>query len=224
MDSPIIVALDGLDKKSALDLAWRLKNLVWGFKVNDLFFQHGADILYELRNIGRVMCDGKFHDIPNTIKNTLEKLQDKADIFTVHATAGEAAVSAACAAAPGKIAAVTVLTSLDEQGCRTIYGNTPESAVGNFATNASRWGATYMVSSGKELDIVSDVKLKKIVPGIRPAWYATGDDQKRVMTPAVAMEKGADLLVIGRPIVQAKDPAYAAQQTWDEITGAVKNG
>ncbi len=224
MDSPIIVALDKLDKKTALALADKLKGLVWGFKVNDLFFEQGAQILRELKEFGNVMCDGKFHDIPNTAENSLEKLKEHADIFTVHATAGKAPVSAACATAPGKIAAVTVLTSLSEEECVAIYGVTPEVAVPKFANMACGWGATYMVSSGQELDRVSDIKLKKIVPGIRPAWHTKADDQKRVVTPAEAIQKGANLLVIGRPIVQAKDPAYAAQQTWDEIQGAVKNG
>lgn len=215
--SPIIVALDGLEREAALKLAEKLKDFVWGFKVNDLFFQYGVKILCELKLIGRVMCDGKFHDIPNTVANTLKKLSDLAEIFTVHASGGGEMITAAAEAAPGKIAAITILTSLTPEVCQSIYGDLPTARVGDFAHKAHTWGATYMVCSGQELDIVSSLPLKKIVPGIRPAWYSTGDDQKRVVTPAMARKKGADLLVIGRPIVKADNPADAAKKTLDEI-------
>ncbi len=79
-----------------------------------------------------------------------------------------------------------------------------------------------MVCSGRELGLVSTVPIKKVVPGIRPVWYSTGDDQKRVMTPAEAIEKGADFLVIGRPIVKADDPAGAAKRTLEEIQKAAE--
>ncbi len=215
--SPIIVALDGLSPIQALSLAEHLHPFVWGFKVNDLFFHEGSNILRELKAVGRVMCDGKFHDIPNTVANTLEKLSDLAEIFTVHASGGGDMVMAAAKAAPGKIAAITILTSLTPEVCQSIYGDLPTARVGDFAHRALSWGATYMVCSGQELDIVSSLPLKKIVPGIRPAWSSSGDDQKRVVTPAKAIQKGADLLVIGRPIVKAADPADAAKKTLDEI-------
>lgn len=221
-ESPIIVALDRLGPRAALHLAEQLENLVWGFKVNDLFFQEGYKILELLQDCGHVMCDGKFHDIPNTGTNTLSKLAPFADIFTVHASGGRALVAAAATAAPGKIAAITILTSLDAKECREIYGDVPAERVPYFARKAQEAGASYMVCSGKELPLVEHIALKKIVPGIRPSWYVKGDDQKRVVTPAKAIEGGADLLVIGRPIVEADDPTEAAKRTLEEIQKAAE--
>ena len=131
-------------------------------------------------------------------------------------------IKTASVAAPGKIAVVTILTSLTSDLCRTIYGDVPARKVNTFGYYGAALDASYMVCSGQELDLVRSLRIKKIVPGIRPVWYSTGDDQKRVVTPAMAIEKGADLLVIGRPIVKADDPADAAKRTLEEIQKAAE--
>lgn len=219
MDNPIIVALDGIDFDKANAIAERLKDHVWGFKINDLYFEHGMTAVCALSVFGPVMLDGKFHDIPNTVKNTTEKIAAKCDpgIVTVHASGGKDMIAAAVENLPGKIAAVTVLTSLDEEACLDIYNIRPQRAVERLAHRAQEAGASYVVCSPLELGKLKHISLPKIVPGIRPLWYQEADDQARKMTPSEAMEAGAGFLVMGRPILRADDPVEAAQRTTEEI-------
>ncbi len=221
MDNPIIVALDAMEAEAALEMAERLAGRVWGFKVNDLYFAEGPRILHSLAEHGNVFCDAKFHDIPNTVTNTVGRIaKTPATVITVHASGGEAMLRAACEAAPGRVAAITVLTSLDESDCRALYGRTPADQVRMLAEFATSAGCGYIVSSAHELDRLADLSPVKIVPGIRPSWYAPAsgsDDQRRVMRPAEAIAAGAGLLVMGRPILRAADPVEAAERTLEEI-------
>ncbi|KKN96788.1 hypothetical protein LCGC14_0164320 [marine sediment metagenome] len=221
MDNPIIVALDGIDMSKAIALAQLLKDDVWGFKVNDLFFQHGIQAANNLGVFGNVMLDGKFHDIPNTVENTTKKIaifgHPAPGIVTIHASGGPAMIRAAVEYLPGKVAAVTVLTSLDEDACMHVYNVRPEVAVKRLASMAHEYGASFIVCSPLELAALKDIPRPKIVPGIRPLWYQEADDQARKMTPAEAMEAGAGFLVMGRPILRADDPVEAAQRTLEEI-------
>jgi orotidine-5'-phosphate decarboxylase len=219
MENPIILALDGVSRDLALTVARRLSGKIWGFKLNDLYFAHGPEILAAFAKHGRVFLDAKFHDIPNTVANTVGRLAGQpADIITVHASGGPAMIRAAAQAAPDRIAAVTVMTAIDAQLCERVYNQQPNEQVRSLAEIAVEGEATYLVSSAHELHRVSDLNLVKIVPGIRPLWYsAAGDDQRRVMTPVQAMEAGAQLLVIGRPILSSPDPIEAAERTIEEI-------
>lgn len=227
MDNPIIVALDGMDEVAALDMARRLQGYVWGFKVNDLFFKMGIDVLKLLGPWGKIMLDGKFHDIPNTVANTLNQLQsaERPDIITVHASGGREMISAAVHRFPSEIAAVTVLTSIDSERCNHVYNSDTSAAVTRLAAEAKAGGASYVVCSAKELKLSIfqenyewACKAPKIVPGIRPKWFQDeGDDQKRTATPAEAMADGAAFLVMGRPILRADDPCKAAEDTLEEI-------
>lgn len=222
MDNPIIVALDALDYTTARETAKKLQGSVWGFKVNDLYFEMGLSIVEELAEFGNVMLDAKLHDIPNTVANTTAKMKDtKAAIVTVHASGGQTMIRAAADNLPGRVAAVTVLTSHDMNECKAIFGHYTTEAVEKLAYMARDGGAAYIVCSAKELDMPifeeGDVDLPKIVPGIRPVWYQTPDDQKRTATPVEAIQLGAKFLVMGRPILRADDPVKAAQDTLDEI-------
>jgi orotidine-5'-phosphate decarboxylase len=218
VDNPIIVAMDGLRTDEVEPLVEKLRDHVWGFKFNDLFFRHGLSLLPRFPT-DRIMLDAKLHDIPNTVANTTEPMKQypAIHILTVHASGGREMIAAAAANLPEKIAAVTVLTSLHENQCKEIFCQTPGVHVGTLAEIAFEGGASHMVCSPLELELVQDIGLKKIVPGIRPVWHTTPDDQKRVATPAAAVEAGANFLVIGRPILQADDPVEAAQKTLDEI-------
>ena len=218
MDNPIILALDGIERELAGQLAKRLQGKVWGCKVNDLFFGHGREILDELT--GRIFLDVKVHDIPNTVANIMRRLAKlPAEIITVHASGGPQMVRAATQEAPGRIAAVTVPTALDEATCRRIFGVSAADQVRRLAEVAVEGGASYLVSSAHELSNLADINLIKIVPGIRPRWYAkpASDDQRRIVTPAEAIAAGANLLVIGRPILTAADPLEAVERTLEEI-------
>lgn len=220
--SPLIIPLDGMKVASALTLAKQLSGSVWGFKVNDLLIECGVDIVTQLKRFGNVFADPKLHDIPNTVANGVRRLADAgADLITVHASGGEAMMEAACTAAgASKILAVTVLTSLRVDEAWYIYGQRPAAMVRQFALQAQHAGVHGIVCSPQELHTKLPKGLVKVVPGIRPAWYARDDDQSRTATPAAAIKAGADLLVIGRPITRADDPRRAVAQTHEEIAGA----
>jgi orotidine-5'-phosphate decarboxylase len=228
--NPIIVALDGMTIENAGKLAHDLAGLVWGFKLNDLFTRHGPDAVRHIGAYGNIMLDCKWYDIPATVANhakaamqscLFEKSGDKIQIATVHAHGGIEMMKAAVKEMPGKIAAVTILTSFDACEYRLTHGLDRDITIGSqvqaLATLAEIAGCSYMVCSGKELELVKDIKLQKIVPGIRPAWHNKADDQKRTMTPKEAISLGAEYLVIGRPITEAKNPVEAVKLTLEEI-------
>ena len=223
MSGRIIIPLDGLTEEQALALAQQLGDSAWGFKVNDLLVQCGVRIVAKLKELGQVFADAKLHDIPNTVANGVCKLDAAgADLITVHASGGlpmmEAAVKAASHA---KILAVTVLTSLDHNTVSGIYRRNAEEAVIELAKLALRAGVYGVVCSPQELVALrSDPQfapLKLVTPGIRPTWFGKGDDQARTSTPRGAIEAGADLLVIGRPITGDSDPRAALQRIEKEI-------
>jgi orotidine-5'-phosphate decarboxylase len=220
----IIIPLDGISRQEALKLAAELQGLVWGFKVNDLLVEHGIAIVKELKPFGGVFADAKLHDIPNTVANGAQRLAGAgADLITIHASGGAKMIEMAVkAAAPAGVLAVTVLTSLAEQDAVAIFGKAPHEAVPALARMAKANGACGVVCSPKELSIIGTLPelagLLKVIPGIRPSWYGAADDQARVESPRVAVESGADLLVIGRPITQHPNPREAAQMVIDEIS------
>ncbi len=176
---------------------------------------------------GRTMYDGKFGDIPATMKGATAALLRTlgAHMFTVHASAGFDAMKAAADVKGGMfMLAVTVLTSLDQDACAKIFGTSPQEKVLQLAFMALEAGADGLVCSPQELKVIRGLPsfdgLKLVVPGIRPEWAATGD-QARVMTPKEAMTAGADYLVIGRPITNPPtsigDPVEAARMIAVEI-------
>jgi len=214
--SKVIVALDQISKKDALNLATALKGHVWGFKVNDLLIAEGTAIIENLKAFGNVFADSKLHDIPNTVANSVKRLSDSgADLITVHASGGIKMLEAAATnSSSSKILAVTALTSLSETDTKTVYGKQPSDLVIAFAKLAHSAGVPGIVCSPLELELLnSNAELKqllKVTPGIRPSSYDKADDQTRVATPLGAINAGADLLVIGRPITQFKDSPQQA--------------
>ncbi|MGE3853167.1 MAG: orotidine-5'-phosphate decarboxylase [Planctomycetota bacterium] len=238
-DNPLIIALDGLDVSRAEALIRLLTPHVWGFKFNDALHDRELDTLYAAAgDEARLFIDCKLHDIPNTVANTIRRICARRipQLITVHASGGPAMMSAAVRAADeasnGRTAvlAVTVLTSLDDETCRAVYGALPPGQVSTLAQIAALSGCHGMVCSPHELNIARRVGLRAVVPGIRPAWYQDhdgnghrGDDQSRVATARSAMADGATSLVIGRPIVHAPDPLHAVQRTLDEIRHAVQS-
>ncbi len=223
MEQRIVIPLDGVSKTKALEIAARLKGHVWGFKVNDLLVAHGVSIVTELKQFGGVFADPKLYDIPNTVLNSTKALADAgADLITVHASGGREMIkSAVKGAGSAKILAVTILTSYDEPSAKEVFGRDINSLVRSFALLAAESGAHGIVSSPQELELLSKesqlASLMKVTPGVRPSWYVTKDDQVRVLTPREAVELGADLLVIGRPITGHDDPVVAARMVQDEI-------
>ncbi len=225
----IIVALDGMNVKSALSLAEKLGGEDVLFKVNDLLDDdEGLKIIGTLNRYGGVMDDPKLHDIPNTVKNRIKKHAYMTPVFiTVHASGGIAMMRVAVEnCGQSKILAVTVLTSLNEEECYLNLGSPVKAKVLQYARNAVIAGVHGIVCSPKELEFLSQFpelkSLIKVTPGIRPVWHLDPkDDQSRVTTPAQAVQMGADYLVIGRPIVKAEDPVEAVHKTKQEIMDAM---
>jgi len=212
----IFVAIDTPDLERARDLAKAVAPLAGGLKLGLEFFCHnGRAGVMELADLGvPIFVDLKFHDIPNTVAKAIHALSPLTPaVLTVHAAGGRAMMEDAKAAAPAgtKVVAVTVLTSLDRADLGSIgVAGEPDGQVERLADLARAAGLDGIVCSGNELGVARAVWKDGffVVPGIRPADAAAGD-QKRVMTPRAAVDAGASILVIGRPITAADDPAAA---------------
>jgi orotidine-5'-phosphate decarboxylase len=222
----IIVALDGVTIERAVELAQALRDTVWGYKLNDLLIEGGVAAISKLRPYGRVFADAKLYDIPNTVKNGVRRLSEAgADLITIHASGGAAMIAAARdAAGSSKILAVTILTSMNDQTALSIYQDNAASAVTRLARIAATAGAHGLVLSPNELQLVSALpeakELLLVTPGIRPANAnaESRGDQSRIATAADAIQNGASLLVVGRPITESDDPLAAAEALNREIS------
>ncbi len=212
----IFVAIDTPDLNRARALAEAVAPLAGGLKLGLEFFCHNgrAGVMALAESGLPIFVDLKFHDIPNTVAHAIEALRPLTPaVLTVHAAGGRAMMEEAKAAAPAltKVVAVTVLTSLDRPDLASIgVSGDPSGQVERLAELARAAGLDGIVCSGDELGVARAAWPDGffVVPGIRPADAATGD-QKRVMTPRAARDAGASILVIGRPITAADDPAAA---------------
>ncbi|MGE0774462.1 MAG: orotidine-5'-phosphate decarboxylase [Sphingomonadaceae bacterium] len=218
MTRPIYVAIDTPDLARAKALAQQVRNHVGGIKLGLEFFSaNGRSGVREMASVGLpIFLDLKLHDIPNTVAKAIQALRPlEPAILTVHGAGGRAMLEDAKAAAPTgtKVVAVTVLTSLDSEDLAAIgVGGDTHDQVERLTLLARESGIDGVVCSGNE--VAAARKLWPdgflVVPGVRPSGGARGD-QKRVMTPRKALDAGASILVIGRPITQAEDPDAAAR-------------
>jgi orotidine-5'-phosphate decarboxylase len=226
----LAVALDLPDTLQAFDLVNRLGDTCQWFKVGmELYYAAGNSFVQQLRDRGfNVFLDLKLHDIPNTVAGAVRSAtQAGASLLTVHASGGAAMLSAAAeaAATPGapRLLAVTVLTSMDANELSGIgVAGTPAEQVLRLARLAQSSGIDGMVCSAEEvstLRIEMGPQTMLVIPGIRPTGAAT-EDQRRIATPAKAIAQGASMLVVGRPITRAADPAAAARAILEEIAQA----
>ena len=216
MSSPIFVAIDTPDMDRARAIAGAVKRHAGGLKLGLEFFCHnGRHGVLELAELGLpIFLDLKLHDIPNTVAKAVQALAPITPaVLTVHAAGGRAMLEDAKAAAPAgtKVVAVTVLTSLDGDDLNAIGVNgNSQNQVERLASLAREAGLDGIVCSGNEVKAAR--KQWKdgffVVPGIRPADAAVAD-QKRVMTPRAAIDAGASILVIGRPVTGAEHPDEA---------------
>src|SRR3984957_7373568 len=232
--SRLAVALDFPDAYEAMKLVDSLGQTCQWFKVGmELYYAAGNDIIRQLRDRGfDVFLDLKLHDIPNTVAGAVRSVtQTGAALVTIHASGGSAMMTAAAEAAkaPGspRLLAVTVLTSMDaSQLVATGVTVSPAEQVLRLANLATQSGIDGFVCSAEEVAAVraaTGPDSLLVIPGIRPAGAAIGD-QKRIATPAQAIAHGASMLVVGRPITQAKDPAAAAEAILEEIAKAIQPG
>ena len=218
----LIVAIDRSSRDEILRLADELHDAVGVFKIGlQAFVANGPSIVRELVSRGeRVFLDLKIHDIPNTAKHAVaEATALGAAMVTVHATGG-AAMLQACSDAKTLVLGVTILTSLDDAEVQRIGfpGTALENAV-RLARLARESGLRGVVASPQEIEAIREAcgrELVIVVPGIRPEGSDAGD-QRRTKTPAAAIAAGADYIVVGRPITDARDRRAAASAIVDSL-------
>jgi orotidine-5'-phosphate decarboxylase len=230
--NPVFIALDITDLEQARRLAATVRSSVGGLKLGLEFFNaHGPDGVRPFVETGLpVFLDLKYHDIPNTVAGAAKAAAKLGvSILNLHAQGGAAMMRAGLEAAKSvspstKVIAVTLLTSLADEDLPSL-GLPPPVAdqVLRLAGLAQACGLDGVVCSAHEIarlrkELGPDFLL--VVPGIRPAGSALGD-QRRVMGPAEALEAGANILVIGRPITGAADPAQAARDIAQSLSVSV---
>jgi orotidine-5'-phosphate decarboxylase len=224
----LIVALDVADAAAARAMVDRLAGHVGMFKVgSQIFTAAGPDFVREVIARGeKVFLDLKFHDIPNTVAGAVSAAgQLGVSLVDVHALGGKDMLEAAVGALPAmgiRLIAITILTSHKEETLASIgvTGSVADS-VRRLAVLAREAGADGVVASPHEVAPVREACGRDfliVTPGIRPAGSARGD-QARTATPAAAVASGADYIVVGRPILEAPDPAAAADAIVRELTG-----
>jgi orotidine-5'-phosphate decarboxylase len=237
----LIVALDVDTAQKARDLVSALRGVAGMFKIgSQLFTAAGPDLVREIISSGeRIFLDLKYHDIPNTVAQAgVEATRLGVSIFNLHAAGGSemmrrtAEAVSHCAAAEGiprpLVIAVTVLTSANDAALREVGHNaTAAELVPRRASLAEESGMDGVVASPHEVVLVRSVVARHdfvvVTPGIRPSG-ADLSDQKRVTSPREAILAGADYIVVGRPILEARDPAQAAQQILDEMQSSAASG
>ena len=206
------------------------------FKVGlELFIGQGPSVLNSIRDSGgdKIFLDLKLHDIPATVKRAfLAASAYRPQFITVHCDEGGKFLKRVAENNPGdtKILAVTVLTSLNHSKLKEIgyadrYIENPSALVLLKARMAREAGCHGIVCSGHEVATVKRElgnDLIVVTPGIRPEWgFVDQDDQERIVTPKIAVKRGADYIVVGRPIRDAKDPVEAAKRVAEEIGSAL---
>jgi orotidine-5'-phosphate decarboxylase len=220
--SPLVVALDRSDVEEAVEIGSRVAGLVAYLKVGlELFTAGGPGAVSAVREQAPVFLDLKLHDIPTTVARAARNVgRLGVDLLTVHAAGGPDMVRAAvdgaaqgasaAGVAPPRIMAVLVLSSLADL---PVPGGLPQLARRSVAA-----GAGGVVVSGPDVQAVREAvptPTVVLVPGVRPA-SAAADDHARLLTPREALDRGADLVVVGRPITESSDPAGAARSILDE--------
>jgi orotidine-5'-phosphate decarboxylase len=222
MSKPIIVAIDETQLSSFKQTVDSLDSNLCMIKVGSVSFNAiGHEALTYVASKGfEIFLDLKLHDIPNTVKKSIEGLISlPIDMMTIHTSGGLEMMKAAKKAVSDtniKIFGVTALTSLSDEDTSTIFQRTASNQVKAMLDLAQEAQIDGVVCSPHELDLVVERKsLLSITPGIRLSESA--DDQSRVMTPKDAISKGADYIVIGRPITNAPNISEALQEIHNSI-------
>ncbi len=238
--SSLIVALDFDSLSSALKFAKQVADLVGLFKIgSQLFTAAGPAVVKEIAALGPgIFLDLKFHDIPNTVAGAVlsSAAMSGVQLVNIHALGGSAMMKAAAQAIGAgvplgtdrpRLLAVTILTSMDQKAVREVgIGGSPKSRVTKLAKLARSAGVDGVVASVQEAKAIRKACGRDfliVTPGVRPKEMPANtkdDDQARKATPAEAIRAGADYIVVGRPILAAKDPRAAAQAIVDEIAAS----
>lgn len=214
MKNPIILALDVDTRDQALRIADELSEIVGGFKLGPrLCLRYGMEFVKEIAQRGPIFLDNKHFDIPSTMEAAVRaSFEAGASLVTVHALSGAEALKKMAetekelnAIRPFKVLAVTILTSWDQNSLPMNMREQPISKhVTDLADLVKNSGLSGVVCSPHELDLLQNRDLYLVTPGIRFNMQDSGD-QKRIMGPKEALKKGASALVVGRPILEAKN-------------------
>ena len=232
MACDLILALDVPTREAADPILRQLRGQLRWVKIGlQMFTAYGPDYVREVAGLGfNVFFDLKLHDIPNTVAKAVESLAPlPIHMLTLHCAGGSEMMRAALAAQQKHnpqllLLGVTVLTSMDSPGLQEIGVTAPSAEqVTRLGQLAATAGLRGLVCSPLEVALLRQqlpAAMQLITPGIRPAHEAGTDDQKRVMTPANAAQAGSSYIVVGRPILQAADPAAAARAILAELACA----
>lgn len=214
--NPLIVALDVTSKEKAVSLVKILKGYVNIFKIGPvLFTRYGPDIVREIRDYGvNIFLDLKLYDIPNTVSATVDAITElDVLMFTVHISGGLEMLKAAVKASKekSKVLGVTVLTSLRDVSLDEVL---------KMTDMAKKAGLNGVISSPLEIKSIRQTvgnDFLIVAPGIRP-FGAERDDQKRIATPKIAIQNGADYIVVGRPVIESANPINTVNSILSEIS------
>lgn len=232
----IVFPLDFSSVQEARRYVKCLETKVGMFKIGlELFIDQGPSVVQMIRQESRakIFLDLKLHDISATVQRAMERVADLGvDLVTVHCSSSMAMLERAVEGGKGKtgVLGVTLLTDNDADtvklsGFKDEFVNDTQRLVMHRAQMAYDAGTAGVVCSGQEVEQVKKrfgESFMAVTPGIRPAWtLLENDDQKRITTPGQAVALGSDLIVIGRPIREDKDPAGAAQKVIEEIEAAL---
>lgn len=227
----IMVALDVDELDEAKAIVEELEGIGVTFKVGNQLgtYEGWRRVVEYIHSTGaKIFCDTKFKDIPETVKKSSRAItRHQPDFFNIMADNSEEALRASVAGVDSvgggvkpTILGVTVLTTINNEECRSIYGDNVAAKVQQFAAAAAFTGLDGVVCSAEEASLLRSnpetAGLLLVTPGIRPAWAAS-NDQKRIVTPADAVRSGADYLVIGRPITQPPAEIGGPRQAVEKI-------
>ena len=230
MPCDLILALDVPTREAAAPVLRQLRGSLRWVKIGlQMFTAYGPDYVRAVADEGfNIFLDLKLHDIPNTVAKAVESLAPlPIGMLTLHTAGGREMMAAARAAQLQTkpdllLLGVTVLTSMDAVGLAEIgVAAAPDAQVARLGRLAVDAGLRGLVCSPLEVSLLRSqlpAGVQLVTPGIRPAGEAGGDDQKRVMTPGEAARAGASYIVVGRPILTAKDPAAAARAILAELS------
>ena len=217
----IIVAIDETNFERASEIIHDLDSKKCMLKIGSVAFNSiGHKIIRFASEKGfEIFLDLKLHDIPNTVKKSIQGLISlPINMLTIHTSGGKDMMMAAMEAVSGfqiKVFGVTALTSLNNDDTKYIFQRTPSEQVNAMLDLSEEAGIDGVVCSPHELELVSKRNLLSITPGIR--IQESDDDQKRVMTPKEAINLGADYLVIGRPITASKDIKKSLNEIYQSL-------
>lgn len=230
-DCKLMLALDLPDAESTFEMLGKLRGSLEWVKIGlQMYIKYGADFVREVSDMGfKIFLDLKLHDIPNTVASAVGSLEGlPISMLTIHTCGGremmQRALEKAAQTNPDlRLLGVTVLTSFNEEGlAETGVALAPAQQVELLAKLAVSSGMKGLVCSPLEIGSLRKILPEDVVlvtPGIRPAG-SNADEQKRVMTPALAAKAGSNFIVVGRPILKADNPAEAAKAIIAELAEA----